>query len=70
MTVIIFLSVLLGTIILGVPVAFALLICGIALMLHLDFFNAQILAQQLVSGADSFSLMAIPFFILAVEIIN
>ncbi|CWW79592.1 DedA family integral membrane protein [Haemophilus influenzae] len=38
MTVIIFLSVLLGTIILGVPVAFALLICGIALMLHLDFF--------------------------------
>ena len=70
MTVIIFLSVLLGTIILGVPVAFALLICGIALMLHLDFFNAQILAQQLVSGADSFSLMAIPFFILAGEIMN
>ncbi len=67
MTVIIFLSVLLGTIILGVPVAFALLICGIALMIHLDFFNAQILAQQLVSGADSFSLMAIPFFILAGE---
>ena len=67
MTVIIFLSVLLGTIILGVPVAFALLICGIALMLHLDFFNAQILAQQLVSGADSFSLMAIPFLSLLVK---
>ncbi|MGX2948087.1 TRAP transporter large permease subunit [Frederiksenia canicola] len=70
MTVVIFLSVLLGSIILGIPVAFSLLICGIALMLHLDLFDAQILAQQLVSGADSFSLMAIPFFILAGEIMN
>ncbi|OOF67325.1 TRAP transporter large permease subunit [Rodentibacter caecimuris] len=70
MTVVIFLSVLLGSILLGVPVAFALLLCGVALMLHLDLFDAQILAQQLVSGADSFSLMAIPFFILAGEIMN
>ncbi|MDG6761491.1 TRAP transporter large permease subunit [Glaesserella parasuis] len=70
MTVVIFLSVLLGAIILGIPVAFALLVCGIALMLHLDLFDAQILAQQIVSGADSFSLMAIPFFILAGEIMN
>lgn len=70
MTVVIFLSVLLGAILLGIPVAFALLLCGVALMLHLDLFDAQILAQQLVSGADSFSLMAIPFFILAGEIMN
>ena len=70
MTVVIFLSVLLGAILLGVPVAFALLICGVALMLHLDLFDAQILAQQIVSGADSFSLMAIPFFILAGEVMN
>ncbi|MGC7590228.1 TRAP transporter large permease subunit [Bisgaard Taxon 46] len=70
MTVIIFLSALLGSILLGIPVAFALLLCGVALMLHLDLFDAQILAQQIVSGADSFSLMAIPFFILAGEIMN
>lgn len=70
MTVIIFLSVLLGAIILGIPVAFSLLICGIALMIHLDLFDSQILAQHIVSGADSFSLMAIPFFILAGEIMN
>ena len=70
MTVVIFLSVLLSAILLGVPVAFALLICGVALMLHLDLFDAQILAQQIVSGADSFSLMAIPFFILAGEVMN
>ena len=47
MTVIIFLSVLLGTIILGVPVAFALLICGIALMLHLDFLMHKYLPNNL-----------------------
>lgn len=70
MTVVIFLSVLLSAIILGIPVAFSLLVCGVALMLHLDLFDSQILAQQIVSGADSFSLMAIPFFILAGELMN
>lgn len=40
MTVIIFLSVLLGAIILDIPVAFSLLICGIALMIHLDLIAA------------------------------
>ncbi|MFZ7344086.1 TRAP transporter large permease subunit [Avibacterium volantium] len=70
MTVVLFLSVLLGAIILGIPVAFSLLICGLALMIHLDLFDAQIFAQQIVGGADSFSLMAIPFFILAGEIMN
>ncbi|WP_301099685.1 TRAP transporter large permease subunit [Otariodibacter sp.] len=70
MTVVIFISVLLGAILLGIPVAFALLVCGVALMLHLDLFDSQILAQQLVSGADSFSLLAIPFFVLAGEIMN
>ncbi|RZN59477.1 TRAP transporter large permease subunit [Avibacterium paragallinarum] len=70
MTIVLFLSVLLGAIILGIPVAFSLLICGLALMIHLDLFDAQILAQQIVGGADSFSLMAIPFFILAGEIMN
>ncbi|AAU36658.1 MULTISPECIES: TRAP transporter large permease subunit [Basfia] len=70
MTVVIFLAVLLGAIILGIPVAFSLLVCGVALMVHLDLFDSQILAQQIVSGADSFSLMAIPFFILAGELMN
>lgn len=40
------------------------------MMLHLGEFNTQILAENLISGADSFSLMAIPFFILAGEIMN
>lgn len=70
MTIAIFLLVLLGAIALGIPVAFSLLVCALALMLHLDLFDPQILAQNLISGADSFSLLAIPFFILAGEIMN
>ncbi|MDU8925082.1 TRAP transporter large permease subunit [Pasteurellaceae bacterium LIM206] len=70
MTIAIFLCVLLGSIALGIPVAFSLIVCSVALMLHLDMFDPQILAQNLVSGADSFSLLAIPFFILAGELMN
>ena len=65
-----FLVVLLAAILAGIPVAFALILCGIAMMLHLGEVNTQILAENLISGADSFSLMAIPFFILAGEIMN
>src|SRR5699024_4512707 len=70
MTIFIFLTVLLSSIFLGIPVAFSLIVCAIALMLHLDVFDPQILAQNLVSGADSFSLLAIPFFVFAGEIMN
>src|SRR6185312_2320078 len=61
---------LLGSMALGMPIAFALLICGIALMYHLDIFDAQIIAQNVINGADSFPLMAVPFFMLAGEIMN
>ncbi|GBU09086.1 2,3-diketo-L-gulonate TRAP transporter large permease protein [Gammaproteobacteria bacterium] len=70
MTIFIFLVALLGSILLGIPIAFSLLICGVALMLHLDMFDAQILAQNLLGGADNSALLAIPFFILAGEIMN
>jgi hypothetical protein len=39
-------------------------------MYHLDMFDAQIIAQNLINGADSFPLMAVPFFMLAGEIMN
>jgi tripartite ATP-independent transporter DctM subunit len=70
MTIAIFLGALLGTMALGIPIAFALLACGLALMLHLDMFDAQILAQNVINGADSFPLLAVPFFMLAGEIMN
>lgn len=70
MTFVIFLAVLIGCIMFGVPIAWALIACGIALMLHLDFFNAQIVAQNMILGTDNFILLAIPFFILAGELMN
>lgn len=70
MTLIIFLSVLLICIVIGLPIAFSLLVTGLALMIHLDFVDAQILAQNLINGANNFSLLAIPFFVLAGEIMN
>jgi len=70
MTIAIFLSSLIGAMALGVPIAFALLFCGAALMWHLNMFDAQILAQNLVEGANSFPLLAVPFFMLAGEVMN
>ena len=70
MTVAVFLGSLLAAMALGVPIAYALLLCGLALMWHLNTFDAQILAQNLVNGADSFPLLAVPFFMLAGEIMN
>jgi tripartite ATP-independent transporter DctM subunit len=55
---------------LGMPIAYALILSGIALMHHLDIFDAQIVAQNIINGADSFPLMAVPFFMLAGEVMN
>ncbi|WP_207471126.1 TRAP transporter large permease subunit [Paracoccus fontiphilus] len=70
MTIAIFLGSLLGSMAIGVPIAFALILCGVALMLFLGMFDAQIISQNLVSGADSFQLLAIPFFLVAGEFMN
>lgn len=66
----IFVCSLFGAMVIGVPIAYALIICGIAMMYHLDLFDAQIIAQNLINGADSFPLMAVPFFMLAGELMN
>ncbi|HYQ99877.1 MAG TPA: TRAP transporter large permease subunit [Casimicrobiaceae bacterium] len=70
MTIAVFLFSLLGAMALGMPIAFALLVCGAALMYQLNMMDAQIIAQNLIAGADSFPLMAAPFFLLAGEIMN
>lgn len=70
MTIAVFLGALLGAMALGIPIAYALLASGVALMWHLDMFDAQILAQNVINGADSFPLLAVPFFMLAGEIMN
>ena len=70
MTILIFLGSLIAAMAVGVPIAFSLLLCGAALMWHLNMFDAQILAQNVINGADSFPLLAVPFFMLAGEIMN
>ncbi|MDR1708725.1 MAG: TRAP transporter large permease subunit [Candidatus Accumulibacter sp.] len=70
MVVTVFLVSLLGAMALGMPIAFALMVCGIALMLHMDMFDAQLIAQNTIDGADNFVLMAVPFFMLAGEFMN
>ncbi len=54
----------------GIPVAFALIFCAVVLMSWMGLFNAQIISQQMVTGANSFTLLAIPFFLLAGELMN
>lgn len=70
MTIFIFIASLLCAMAIGVPIAFALLICGVALMLFLGNFDTQILAQNLIEGTNNFPLMAVPFFMLAGELMN
>ena len=66
----VFLVVLLGLLALGMPIAFALLISAVPMMFQLDFFDTQLLAQNMLSGANSFTLMAVPLFMLAGEVMN
>jgi TRAP-type transport system large permease protein len=70
MTILIFAGSLCAAMALGMPIAFALMVCGLAMMLLMGNFDSQILAQNLVNGADSFVLMAVPFFMLAGELMN
>ncbi|MDN4524234.1 TRAP transporter large permease [Fictibacillus fluitans] len=66
----VFLGSLFGSLVLGVPIAFALILSGVALMFIMGTFDSQIIAQNLINGANNFSLMAIPFFVLAGELMN
>jgi len=76
MTVLVFLFSLCGAMAVGMPCAFALMVCGMALMAFMvatgiyPAFDAQVIAQKMLDGADSFILLAIPFFILAGELMN
>ncbi len=70
MTIVVFLGSLLAAMALGVPIAFSLLLCGAALMWHMNMFDAQILAQNVIEGSNSFPLLAVPFFMLAGEVMN
>lgn len=53
---------------LGIPVCFVLILCSLCLMQTLHMTDNAIIAQNIVMGTNNFSLMAIPFFMLAGEI--
>lgn len=55
---------------LGVPVAFALLITGMAMLYQMGMFDVNAVAQYTIAGADNYQLLAVPFFMLAGELMN
>ena len=70
MTIIVFTLALLAPMALGLPIAFSLILCGVALMLTQGQFDATLVSQKMIEGTDSFPLLAIPFFLLAGELMN
>jgi len=70
MIVFIFIGSLLGLMALGMPIAFALIGCGLAMMFYMGFTDPQIIIQNMWDGANSFPLLAVPFFMLAGEFMN
>ena len=70
MTIATFLFALIGAMALGAPIAFSLLICAVAMMIQMDNFDTQIIAQNLLEGANNYPLMAVPFFMLTGELMN
>jgi tripartite ATP-independent transporter DctM subunit len=67
-----FLVYLCGSMMLGLPIAFALFFGSVATALHMggSATNPQIVAAQLMRGVDSVTMMALPFFIIAGELMN
>jgi len=70
MTIFVFVGSLLGLMALGMPVAFALIGCGLVMMFHMGVTDPQIVIQNMWDGANSFPLLAVPFFMLAGEFMN
>lgn len=70
--IVLFLVYLCGAMMLGMPIAFSLLLGSVATALHMggSATNPQIIAAQLMRGVDSVTMMALPFFIIAGELMN
>ena len=67
MIIAIFIISMLVGIIIGLPIAVALLLCAVATALALGGGDANptIIARTLMQGSDSVTMMALPFFVLA-----
>lgn len=67
---ILFFVVLFFCLAIGVPVAFSLIVSGIILMMAAGLFTPDLIVQQFIGGINNFSLLAVPFFVLAGELMN
>lgn len=65
----VFISALLGFVILGLPVVFALGLANI-IMISISPYPIIVLARQMVVGINEFPLLAIPFFMFVGEVMN
>jgi len=63
-------AVFLLTLVIGVPIAFTMLAAGLAAVWMQGSLPPMVSVQQMFAGLDSFPLMAIPFFILAAELMT
>jgi tripartite ATP-independent transporter DctM subunit len=66
----VFMAALFGFLAIGVPIAYTLILVAVSLLVAIDNFEPTLIAQSVVFGANSFTLLAIPFFILAGEIMG
>jgi TRAP-type C4-dicarboxylate transport system permease large subunit len=66
----ILLGTFLGLMILGVPVAIAMAVASLAFILISGTVPDVIMAQRMIAGVESFPLLAVPFFILAGNLMN
>ena len=66
----VFLVVLFVTILIGLPIGFGVGLTTVAMMYFLGMQNMMMIARHLITGVDIYTLPAIPFFMLAGEIMN
>ena len=66
----VFIISLFGFLLLGVPVAFSLLLTAVGMMIKDGQIAFSPLANYLMVGLNSFPLLAVPFFILALSLIH
>ena len=59
-----------GTMLIGIPIAFVLGCSALYYFLFIGNVPMDMIGQKLYSGCDNFVLLAIPFFILAGDLMN
>ena len=71
MTLVVYVTALLFFVFIGTPISYALVGCALALMIYLPgMADPVIVVQNMWDGANNFTMLAVPFFMLAGELMN